>query len=310
MPSSSQLTTLLKKIRLSSSPSKLPIKNPLGVEVRVRPFSSLPSSTTQKRWSYFSEDDSETETSPVYNHALKFQRPSTIIYGGYSQPANSVSLIGTIQLPLKRIQKFDRFGVYTMLNVQACPKSKNTFRIMLKMWDEMAEMSMHHVKPNDFVYIWGNLGSYMKADKNGNPRMFYKVTAKELNYVAQQREKTVHQQVEKVDVQGEDYEERLRNRLHLWQVFFANPYEWKDFRNSKAKPNHPDFKNMSTDEALWLRASDPPWIKKQLEFVDSASAGLNLGGHMSSTSFRSLLANDTGDGTGEPTGGEEIKYVA
>ena len=146
MPTSSQLTTLLKKIRLSSSPSKLPIKNPVGVEVRARPFSSLPSSTTQKRWSYFSEDDSETETSPVYNHALKFQRPSTIIYGGNSvnsrplnlewpcssqyqkQPANSVSLIGTIERPLKRIQNFDRYGVHTMLNVQACPKSKNTFR--------------------------------------------------------------------------------------------------------------------------------------------------------------------------------------
>ena len=43
------------------------------------------------------------------------------------------------------------------------------------MWEEMAEMAMHHLKPNDFVYVSGNLRSYIKADRNGNPRIWYEV---------------------------------------------------------------------------------------------------------------------------------------
>ncbi|XP_027153862.1 protein OSB1, mitochondrial [Coffea eugenioides] len=310
MPSSSQLTALLKRILLPSSPWKLPIKNRLGVGIRS--FSSLPSSSaSQKRWSYFSEDDSETETSLVYNHALKFQRPSTIIYGEHSvnnrplnlqrpvpsvykkQPTNSVSLIGTILYQAKRMKTHDRFGVCTLLKVKTSPQSTNTFRILLKMWEEMAEMAMHHLKPNDFVYVSGNLRSYVKADRNGDPRIWYEVIVRELNYVAQHGEKPIIQQGQKLDLQasGEDYSERQRNRLHLWQVFFANPCEWMDFRKSKPNHKHPDFKHVSTGEALWLNPDDPPWIRKQLQFVDSVSAGCSPG-DSSSTSFRPLLTND------------------
>ena len=48
-------------------------------------------------------------------------------------------------------------------------------RVLLKMWDEIAEMSRNHVKPNDFVYVRGHLGSYVKADGNGDPRRCYEV---------------------------------------------------------------------------------------------------------------------------------------
>lgn len=62
--------------------------------------------------------------------------------------------------------------------------------------------------------------------------------------------------------------ERERKRLHLWQVFFANPYEWWDLRKCKTNPRQPDFKHKGTDEALWL-PRDPPWILRQLQLQDS-----------------------------------------
>lgn len=63
--------------------------------------------------------------------------------------------------------------------------------------------------------------------------------------------------------------EKWRDRLHLWQVFFSNPYEWWDNRKQKLYPGSPDFKHKDTGEALWLSPNDPPWIKKQLQLLDS-----------------------------------------
>jgi hypothetical protein len=64
-------------------------------------------------------------------------------------------------------------------------------------------------------------------------------------------------------------EERTRERHILWQIFFANPFEWWDERARKHTPKHPDFKHKSTGEALWIRFDDPPWVKKQLNLYDS-----------------------------------------
>lgn len=58
------------------------------------------------------------------------------------------------------------------------------------------------------------------------------------------------------------------DRLHLWQVFFANPYEWWDNRQSKPWANCPDFKHKDTREKIWLQPDDPPWVRKQLELHD------------------------------------------
>lgn len=77
------------------------------------------------------------------------------------------------------------------------------------------------------------------------------------------------------DVSGESGLEKERARLHLWQMFFANPYEWYDHRNKKNKPNQPDFKHKDTGEALWIHPRDPQWVKVQLQQLDSKLAGQN-----------------------------------
>jgi hypothetical protein len=63
-------------------------------------------------------------------------------------------------------------------------------------------------------------------------------------------------------------EERHKNHLYLWQVFFASPHEWWDNRKNKKNSASPDFKHKDTGEALWLSPNDPPWIKRQIQLLD------------------------------------------
>lgn len=46
---------------------------------------------------------------------------------------------------------------------------------MLKMWDEMAERSWEHLKPNDYIYVSGQLDCYTKATGDGHLRTNYEV---------------------------------------------------------------------------------------------------------------------------------------
>lgn len=58
--------------------------------------------------------------------------------------------------------------------LEVCVRFVN--RISLKMWDEMAEISWKHLRPEDFVYVSGQLGSYEKASEGGQIRTYYEVT--------------------------------------------------------------------------------------------------------------------------------------
>ncbi|KAA8528571.1 hypothetical protein F0562_035926 [Nyssa sinensis] len=256
---------------------------------RLRPFSATPAASP-RLWRFVSEDKSEGGSS-VYRHTLKFQRPSTIYWQG--QLRNSVHFIGTVDFPLKRIKpESGQFGVHTILNVRTSLDSNRPLKILLLMLDEMAEVSIKHLKPNDFIYVSGHLGSYTKADVNGKLVTKYKVIVKEINYVMQRGQNSTCQKLEQSDSgQGETGFEKYKNRLHLWQVFFTNPNEWRDYRkskrNSKVKPNYPDFKHKDTGEALWLSTNDPPWIKRQLQLQDYRLAE---GGQGEDVSYRSRVS--------------------
>lgn len=86
------------------------------------------------------------------------------------------------------------------------------------------------------------------------------------------------------------------NHLHLWQVFFANPCEWWDNRKQKnlqkVNPWLPDFKHKDTGEALWLNPNDPPWIKRQLELLDTKMAEKGQGDDVGSHSRVSMWVYD------------------
>ncbi|KAL5558185.1 hypothetical protein UlMin_034396 [Ulmus minor] len=221
-----------------------------------------------------SSSDQDEGGSAVYRHSLKFQRPKSVHWR--LDLWNSVCFIGTVMNPLKVLNDDDnrRFGVWTLLNVRGSPRSNGSFRILLQMWDEMAEMCSKHLKPDDFIYVKGRLGSYTKPDRNVNLVLRYKVIVKELNYV-RHGQHTTSQKYEgsrfDEDVGGTALE-RYKNRLHLWQVYFASPHEWWDNRKCKVNPKQPDFKHKDTGEALWLSPKDPPWVKKQLRLLDTKMA--------------------------------------
>ncbi|XP_076884857.1 protein OSB1, mitochondrial-like [Bidens hawaiensis] len=132
------------------------------------------------------------------------------------------------------------------------------------MWGDMAEIAIQHLKLNDYIYVSGHLKSFTEASDNGRVISFPKVLVKEINFVANTNQK--------INNKTEDQEstlEKRRKRLYLWQVFFANPYEWQDLRKRKVNPSQPDFKHKGSGEALWLRPFDPPWVTRQLQLQDS-----------------------------------------
>ncbi|KAK7310484.1 hypothetical protein RJT34_08037 [Clitoria ternatea] len=100
---------------------------------------------------------------------------------------------------------------------------------------------------------------------------------KELDFVAQAPGYGGSKKLESVE--AEAGKKNYQNRLYLWQVFFASPNEWWDQRKRKLNPKQPDFKHKDTCEALWLSKYDPPWVKRQLQLLDSkmAEGGRSVG---------------------------------
>lgn len=97
----------------------------------------------------------------------------------------------------------------------------------------------------------------------------------ELSFVTHHGERSTTRECKELESEqdlGEAGMGSYDSQLYLWQVFFTNPFEWWDNRKSKKNPRQPDFKHKDTGEALWLNPNDPPWIKKQLQLLDSKLA--------------------------------------
>lgn len=251
-----------------------------------RPFTSSSLSYTNSTHLINQYRDDESELS-AYERALKYKRPPTIkYYHRNTELNNSVSLIGVVTRPVAPLNKKTgggNAGAYTALKVNnTSSSSQSTHRhiwILLNMWGKMAEICTTHLKPDDLIYVSGYLGSYSKVDKNGVPSTNYKVNVMNINYVQSHSQAPTCERAKqsRVEDSAESSLDRYNNRLHLWQVFFTNPLEWHDNRNSKKSPNHPDFRHKDTGEVLWLKHTDPPWIRKQLELQDSRLAGRRIG---------------------------------
>ncbi|KAL0360783.1 UNVERIFIED_CONTAM: protein OSB1, mitochondrial [Sesamum radiatum] len=254
------------QIFMGAARSLLPrFKNAASVSARL--FSSS-AALIRRPWTLFSDDSGESDgESSVYKRALRFQRPTTVRYDDILP--NSVSLIGRVVLPLKAC-KSPKFGFHTTLKVKGSSGASPYFSILLNFWDEMAEISVQHLKLNDLIYVSGRLGSYMKVDENGKsmPHVFF---SDSLCTTCTFRKMASLPEVMKLEpaVSAEDIMQKRRNRLHLWQIFFGNPYEWWDNRKCKSSRNVPDFRHKDTGEVLWLQDNDPPWIKQQLQLLDS-----------------------------------------
>ncbi|XP_062211802.1 protein OSB4, chloroplastic-like [Phragmites australis] len=189
--------------------------------------------------------------------------------------SNSCSLIGRLATPVTLYDSScdEHPEAYTFLSVSpsssASSSSSSNFWVTLHLKGELANVSLKHLKHNDLVYVSGFLSSYHRVIPSGERYISYKIYVNELNYVIDQNKKP---QVDTDSVNPSSMpsvtENKYIDRLRLWQVFFANPYEWWDNRQSKPYVNCPDFKHKDTREKIWLLPDDPPWVRKQLEVHD------------------------------------------
>ncbi|KAF8673916.1 hypothetical protein HU200_048364 [Digitaria exilis] len=206
------------------------------------------------------------------------RRPSSV--GKRGLIWNWCSLIGRLDAP---VQPYDgssdeKPGAYTFLSVSpsspASSSSSSKFTVTLQLKGQLANVSLKHLKLNDLVFVSGFLESYQRVNPYGDRYILYKIDVKELNYVLDQTKKLqdvegpVHSSLMPSATSQMLKENKYIDRLRLWQVFFANPYEWWDNRQSKPSARYPDFKHKDTREAIWLHPDDPPWVQKQLELHD------------------------------------------
>ncbi|CAN6204564.1 unnamed protein product [Urochloa humidicola] len=206
------------------------------------------------------------------------RRPSSVRKRGLTW--NSCSLIGRLDAPVRPYEhsSADYPMAYSFLTVSpsssSSSSSSSNFTVTLELKGELANVGLKHLKHNDLVYVSGFLRSYHKVSPSGDRNIFYKIQVKELNYVVDQNKKP---QDDEDSVNPSPMlsatpkmlkDKKYIDRLHLWQVFFANPYEWWDNRQSKPWACYPDFKHKDTHEKIWLHPDDPPWVRKQLELHD------------------------------------------
>ncbi|XP_039139564.1 protein OSB1, mitochondrial-like [Dioscorea cayenensis subsp. rotundata] len=233
-----------------------------------------------------------TQPESIAYRRSMLRRPETVSLRHL--PLNSCSLIGSVARHLKPYGGgYQGFGVYTFLDVKpsSLQSSCSSFQILLEFKEKLAEISLKHLKPNDLIYVQGCLTSYEKVDASGSHEIFHKVVVKDLSYITVNTQNKMTQKPEApgendlardiADATNENTpssqfapndEKDHRDRLHLWQIFFANPHEWWDNRKRKLYPRAPDFKHKDTKECLWLDPNDPPWVRKQLELYDSKMA--------------------------------------
>ncbi|KAL6637279.1 hypothetical protein ACP70R_024851 [Stipagrostis hirtigluma subsp. patula] len=205
---------------------------------------------------------------------------------------NSCSLIGRLEAPVRPYDSSceDDPKAYTFLSVtpssSATSSSSSKFTVTLQLNGELANVSLKHLKYDDLVYVSGILSSYHKVSSSGERYIHYKICVKELNYVLDPSKKPRYD-ADPLDPSTMPStnpevlkENEYMDRLRLWQVFFASPYEWWDNRQSKPYINCPDFKHKDTHEKIWLQPDDPPWVRKQLELHDLeiATNGLKCNG--------------------------------
>ncbi|CAM0875882.1 unnamed protein product [Alopecurus aequalis] len=196
---------------------------------------------------------------------------------------NLCSLIGRLNAPVRLCNGSSEENplAYTFLSVtpsSSASSSSSNFDVTLQMKGELANVCLKHLKHDDLVYVSGFLNSYGKVSETGERYIYYKIHVKELNYVLDQNKKPMGDNdsadpASSPSASNEMLEEnKYKDRLRLWQVFFASPSEWWDNRQHKLYVTSPDFKHKDTHEKLWLHPDDPPWVRKQVELIDQQTA--------------------------------------
>ncbi|KAI4997911.1 hypothetical protein ZWY2020_053253 [Hordeum vulgare] len=213
-------------------------------------------------------------------YRMSMLRPPTVARKKDIISSNSCSLIGRLNAPVRlhlnsseEDPKAYTFLCVTPSSSSSSSSTSSNFQVTLQMKGDLANVCLKHLKYKDLVHVSGFLNSYHKVSETGE---LY-IHVKELNYVYDPKKaRNDNDSVDPASTPSADTqtleETKCRERLRLWQVFFASPYEWWDNRQYKPYAGCPDFKHKDTREQLWLHPDDPPWVIKQLKLIDQQTA--------------------------------------
>ncbi|GAB4830464.1 hypothetical protein Ancab_020177 [Ancistrocladus abbreviatus] len=193
---------------------------------------------------------------------------------------NSVQLIGIVAVPVQINQlSSGKFVAWSRLAVRKSPT--DTSWINLTFWDELAHVAFQHVEKGRQIYVSGRLVSDTVESDDGKQQTFYKVVVQQLNFIEKSFSSPVPLYDESSNSMASERKSdaaaaNSKSTEELWQAFFVNPMDWWDNRKNKKNPKYPDFKHKDTGEALWVEGRyNPPWVKSQLEILDSRMESLH-----------------------------------
>ncbi|KAL4180228.1 hypothetical protein AMTRI_Chr13g124180 [Amborella trichopoda] len=272
---------------LKPKPSSLLLPKTLTlIPSSLVPISSFSSSFVSH--SKISHSNHVEETSLVYQQALKFQRPTVIKCEKGLR--NSANFIGTIGVPVQKSPSGK--GVFTKIGVECSGKSNRMIWILLEMRAKLAEIALQHLQPLDLVYVSGHLTSSPKDDAQSLSQRSYKVLVNDLNFVKRdiqdeiyRKDMNLEPKIESKMPSGAKDQDKDRERLHLWQLFLADPSEWWDNRGCKKYRNGADFVHKNTREKLRIMPNDPPWVRSQLQRLDLQKAEFEINQRTNDSAF-------------------------
>ncbi|KAK9684862.1 hypothetical protein RND81_10G237900 [Saponaria officinalis] len=234
-----------------------------------------------------------SENRDSFDHFGTYPRPSEVQWK--KEICNCVQLIGVVGLPIQ-INHLSSGKSVASTRLAVRKSATETSWINLTFWDELAHIAHQHVEKGNQIYVSGRLTSDIVESEDGKQQTYYKVTVQQLNFVERSSPSPVPlyddsygSMTSAVKFNNSAPPSKLSTQ-ELWQAFFANPTEWWDNRNNKKNPKYPDFKHKDTGEALWVEGRyNPPWVKSQLEILDSKMQSLQK---QDDTSLFSYLDSD------------------
>ncbi|GMH03156.1 hypothetical protein Nepgr_004995 [Nepenthes gracilis] len=251
---------------------------------------------------------------------MVFNRPRPREIPFQTKVANSVNLIGTIQLPIRFQTSPDgKCWASTVISQEQFSDS-SPLRISIIFEDDLAHTAACHLKEKDNIYIAGRLSADPLPITLNNDQSSMQVMVHSINFVhgssdlkknsmpdkqeltdvcshedlASRRTEYGFDQQSKANANGtktsseKDPWNSTSTTWGHWKDLVNNPEQWFDYRNDKragtVNPKYPDFKHKEGRLPLWL-SSAPKWILPEiegLEFATQIQKTKKVGGHKDS----------------------------
>ncbi|XAR53160.1 hypothetical protein NMG60_11021590 [Bertholletia excelsa] len=200
-------------------------------------------------------------------------RPSEIPW--QAKVANSVSLIGCVQIPVQFEASPDgKYWAGTIISQQDDDSSDSSpFWIPVIFEGDLAHIAACHLKEKDFVYIAGQLSADPPPFTTSQGQANVQVMVRSLNYVQKSFPMKKAFPLHNLDKCEDnkivtDMEDNGDHGFKSWRDLVNNPQNWWDHRENKLnglmKPKHPDFTHKDSRHGLWLNSA-PKWVFSRLD---------------------------------------------